>query len=89
MLISSEIEKELQRLQGAKMLLVVMAKKSGLVVPRACCSHRQDEACLACSAEWLLARIAAGKTGTQELSARRPERPSCRPRRIHASIACR
>jgi hypothetical protein len=52
-----DIEKELHRLQGAKMLLVSKAEKFGLAVPRSCCPHDGASACVSCSSDWLVAHV--------------------------------
>jgi len=54
---SADLEEERQRLREAKMLLVLMAEKLGLTVPRACCPHRGSNACLSCSSAWLVAHV--------------------------------
>jgi hypothetical protein len=53
----TEIENELHRLRESKMLLVLMAEKVGMSVPRSCCPHPGETACVSCSASWLVAHV--------------------------------
>jgi hypothetical protein len=58
----ADLAEERHRLRESKILLVLMAEKKGLAVPRSCCPHRGKLACLSCSANWLVAhvRLASG-----------------------------
>jgi hypothetical protein len=53
----ADLEEELRRLQESKVLLLSVAGKAGLAVPRSCCPHRGEAACVSCSADWLVARV--------------------------------
>ena len=53
----ADLEQELHRLRESKMLLVLMADKIGLAVPRSCCPHRGKRACVYCSSDWLVAHL--------------------------------
>jgi len=74
---SAEIEHELNRLKGARIILVLMAEKFGLAVPRSCCSHSGDTACLRCSSNWLVGHI-LGRTVVKRVQ--RAKHPICRKR---------
>jgi len=52
-----DIEKELHRLQESKILLVSKAEKLGFAVPRSCCPHHGEVACVSCSSAWLVAHV--------------------------------
>src|ERR1022692_3980446 len=58
----ADLEEERHRLRESKMLLLLMAEKAGLAVPRACCPHQGKIACLSCSSDWLVpqVRLASG-----------------------------
>ena len=53
----ADLEEELHRLRESRMLLVLMAEKVGLAVPRSCCPHRGEKACASCSSDWLVAHV--------------------------------
>jgi hypothetical protein len=53
----ADIEEELHRLRESKMLLVLMAQDMGMAVPRSCCRHAGEIACVSCSADWLVAQV--------------------------------
>jgi hypothetical protein len=53
----ADLEEERHRLRESKMLLLLMAEKAGLAVPRACCPHQGKIACLSCSSDWLVAQV--------------------------------
>jgi hypothetical protein len=53
----ADLKEELHRLRESKMLLVLMAEKAGLAIPRSCCPHRGERACASCSSDWLVARV--------------------------------
>ena len=44
-----EIRLELHRLRESQMILLLKAEACGLEVPRSCCPHAGDSACLACT----------------------------------------
>jgi hypothetical protein len=60
----ADLEEEFHRLQRSKAMLLSMAGKVGLAVPRSCCPHEGEIACVSCSANWLVAhlRLAAGSS---------------------------
>jgi hypothetical protein len=53
----ADLEEELHRLRESKMLLLLMAEKVGLAVPRSCCPHQGGRACVSCSSDWLVAHV--------------------------------
>ena len=53
----SDLEEELHRLRESKMLLVLMAENAGLDVPRSCCPHQGERACVSCCSDWLVAYV--------------------------------
>jgi hypothetical protein len=53
----ADLEKELNRLHESKALLVSTAGKLGMAVPRSCCPHTGETACVSCSADWLVAHV--------------------------------
>jgi hypothetical protein len=53
----ADLEEELHRLHKSKVLLLSMADKAGLAVPRSCCRHEGETACISCSAHWLVAHV--------------------------------
>ena len=55
----AEIAHELHLLRESQKTLVLKAAEAGLAVPRSCCQHQGDVACLSCSAEWLVVRVKA------------------------------
>jgi hypothetical protein len=52
-----DLAQELHRLRESKVQLVSLAEKVGLAVPRSCCPHRGEFACLSCAADWLVAHL--------------------------------
>ena len=54
---SIDLEAERHRLRESKEHLVSLAEKVGLDVPRSCCPHRGEFACLSCASDWLVARV--------------------------------
>ena len=52
-----DLEEELHRLLESKVLLVSMAGKLGMAVPRSCCTHGGETPCLSCASDWLVARV--------------------------------
>jgi hypothetical protein len=52
-----DIEKEFHRLHESKILLVTKAEQLGLEIPRSCCVHGGESACVSCSANWLVAQV--------------------------------
>jgi hypothetical protein len=59
---SADLEEELHRLRESKLLLILMAEKVGLAVPRSCCPHAGDRACASCSSDWLVAHLRVAGT---------------------------
>lgn len=57
----NDVRQELDRLRESKLLLVSLADRLGVAVPRHCCRHRGESACLDCASAWLLHRIRIGK----------------------------
>ena len=53
----TDLEEELHRLIESKIILVSMAGKLGLAVPRSCCTHAGEIPCLSCASDWLVARV--------------------------------
>jgi hypothetical protein len=53
----SDVEQERHRLRESQMRLVLLAEELGLAVPRSCCPHSGEAACLPCVAEWLAANV--------------------------------
>lgn len=53
----TDIQEERQRLHESRMLLVLMAERVGLAVPRSCCPHAGKTACLSCSSDWLVSHV--------------------------------
>jgi hypothetical protein len=53
----ADIERELYLLHESRILLVLTAERIGLAVPRSCCHHRGEEACVSCSSDWLVAHV--------------------------------
>lgn len=52
-----DLEEEIRRLLESKILLVAMAGKLGLAVPRSCCTHPGEAPCLSCASDWLVACV--------------------------------
>ena len=48
---AAEIARELHLLHESQKTLLLRAEAFGLAVPRSCCQHQGDVACLSCSAE--------------------------------------
>lgn len=55
----ADIQEELHRLHESQMILLLMAEKIGIAVPRSCCLHPGDDACASCSANWIAAEVRA------------------------------
>lgn len=53
----ADVEREVHLLRESKMLLVSTAERVGLVVPRSCCHHLGERACVSCSSDWLVAHV--------------------------------
>ena len=53
----ADLERELHRLIESKIILVSMAGKLGLAVPRSCCAHQGETPCLSCASDWLVSRV--------------------------------
>ena len=56
-----DLEEELRRLIESKILLVAMADKLGMTVPRSCCIHQGENSCLSCASDWLVAHVRFAK----------------------------
>ena len=56
-----DLEEELRRLIESKILLVAMANKLGMTVPRSCCIHQGENSCLSCASDWLVAHVRFAK----------------------------
>ena len=54
---NADILPELQRLRKSMLRLLRTAERVGLAIPRSCCRHPGDNACLHCSADWVVARV--------------------------------
>jgi len=52
-----DLMEEVHRLHESKVLLVSMADKVGLAVPRSCCPHQGETPCLSCASDWLVAHV--------------------------------
>jgi hypothetical protein len=52
-----DLAQERHRLRESKVQLVSLAERVGLAVPRSCCPHRGEFACLSCAAGWLVAHL--------------------------------
>jgi hypothetical protein len=77
-----DIAEERHRVRESKVQLVLLAEKVGMAVPRTCCPHRGEFACLSCSADWLVARLRLA-------SGRCPLIVSTRHARVCAPQKCR
>lgn len=53
----TDLMEEVHRLHESKVLLVSMADKLGLAVPRSCCPHQGEIPCLSCASDWLVAHV--------------------------------
>lgn len=56
-----DLEVELHRLIESKILLVALADKLGMAVPRSCCIHQGENPCLSCASDWLVAHVRFAK----------------------------
>jgi hypothetical protein len=56
-----DLEEELRRLIESKILLVALADKLGMAVPRSCCVHQGENPCLSCASDWLVAHVRFAK----------------------------
>jgi hypothetical protein len=59
-----DLEEELCRLIESKILLVALADKVGMAVPRSCCIHQgenRENPCLSCASDWLVAHVRFAK----------------------------
>jgi hypothetical protein len=45
----------------SKILLVALADKLGMAVPRSCCVHQGENPCLSCASDWLVAHVRFAK----------------------------
>jgi hypothetical protein len=61
----SDVTQELHRLRESQMLLLLKAEALGLAVPRSCCTHPGETACLACTLDWLVAYAAPARKALQ------------------------
>ena len=52
-----DLAQELHRLRESKVHLVSLAEEVGLAVPRSCCMHSGEAACLSCASEWLVSHL--------------------------------
>ncbi|HXM41807.1 MAG TPA: hypothetical protein VN924_11165 [Bryobacteraceae bacterium] len=56
-----DLAQERHRLRESKVHLVLLAEEMGLAVPRSCCLHRGEAACLSCASEWLVSHLRLAK----------------------------
>ena len=56
-----DVREEIDRLKESKAVLVSLAHSLQVPIPRSCCRHRGQNACVNCASLWLVNRIRSEK----------------------------
>ncbi len=71
-----EMFEEMHRLRESQMVLLLKAEALGLSIPKSCCAHPGEKACVPCSLEWLIAFAGQSRRAMHHSSHRGPARAS-------------